>query len=66
MNDIFLIPQTINCPNCNEKYHLLELGGVSIFKMNRKCRRCDYIFTSEYIGKFFGVIKDVGDTETHS
>ena len=58
--DVMFIPQYIKCPICGYKYapfFLLErlLLPESFFM----CIVCDYILTKEYVGRFFGVIKDV-------
>lgn len=64
-NSILFIPQYIVCPNCNVHYHTISLLNMLLLPDSiYKCKECcDYIFTIEYVGKFFGVIKDVGESK---
>lgn len=60
-NDIMLIPKSIRCPQCDSNYNPFDLLERMILpESNVKCNACGCIITKEYVGKFFGVIKNVG------
>lgn len=61
-NDIMLIPYFISCPVCGLKYRSLTLLNMLLLPESEYiCEDChEYIFTKENVGKFFGVIKNVG------
>lgn len=56
--DIMMIPSVIRCPKCNTPLSNEKIEKI-IFQGNQACGHClDYI-TKEYVGSFFGAIKDV-------
>jgi rubredoxin len=58
---VIFIPPHIRCPQCNFTYFPFDiLERLIIPDSTFKCLMCDYLFTLEYVGKFFGVIKNVG------
>ena len=58
--DVMFIPQFIRCPICANEYSpLFLLERLILPESTFQCLACNYTFTKEYVGKFFGVIKDV-------